>query len=185
MGMEQLPLVDGGGEVVGGGVVPPELPPQAAASSVATSAAIGTAMSGDASIRCGIPRIIRGAVRPISPLKSGRESWTIRVTQLQRRRPCRPTIRVPSGCRFRFPSCIDALGDQDWFPSRVLNLSDSGVLFGPTELPLGTSVEIILTPPIQSGWLGQGKQVCTAEVVRATEGGAVAARFRGRKCFES
>ena len=93
----------------------------------------------------------------------------------------------PRADRVSFPIRIlyRRLGDHDWFPSKVLNLSDSGVLFGPTDLPLGSSVEIILTPPIQSGWLAQGKQVCTAEVVRATEGGAVAARFRGRKCFES
>ena len=86
---------------------------------------------------------------------------------------------------FPIPIMYRRMGDEDWFPSKVMNLSDSGVLFGPTELPLGSSVEIILTPPVQSGWLAQGKQVCTAEVVRATEGGAVAARFRGRKCFES
>ena len=93
----------------------------------------------------------------------------------------------PRADRVSFPIRIlyRRVGDHDWFPSRVLNLSDSGVLFGPTDLPPGTSVEIILTPPIQSGWLAQGKQVCTAEVVRATEDGAVAARFRGRKCFES
>jgi len=86
---------------------------------------------------------------------------------------------------FPIPILYRRSGDEDWFPSKVMNLSDSGVLFGPTELPLGTSVEIMITPPIQSGWLAQGKQVCTAEVVRATECGAVAARFRGRKCFES
>jgi hypothetical protein len=93
----------------------------------------------------------------------------------------------PRAERLSFPISIlyRRQGSEDWFPSRVMNLSDSGVLFGPTELPLGASLEIILTPPIQSSWLGQGKQVCTAEVVRATDGGAVAARFRGRKCFES
>jgi hypothetical protein len=76
-------------------------------------------------------------------------------------------------------------GDEDWFPSRVMNLSDSGALFGPTELQLGTSVEIILTPPPGVGWLSPGKQECAAEVVRATEDGGVAVRFLGRKCFES
>ena len=87
---------------------------------------------------------------------------------------------------FPIPIMYRRRGDQDWFPSRVLNLSDSGVLFGPTELKLGAAVEIILTPPTQIAWFSPGKQVCPAEVVRATEDGAVAARFiGGRKCFES
>jgi hypothetical protein len=87
---------------------------------------------------------------------------------------------------FPIPIMYRRRGDQDWFPSRVLNLSDSGVLFGPTELQLGTAVEIILTTPTQIAWFGPGKQVCPAEIVRATEGGAVAARFIGdRKCLES
>ena len=74
-------------------------------------------------------------------------------------------------------------GDQDWFPSRVLNLSDSGVLFGPTELQLGTAVGIILTTPTQIAWFSPGERC--ARIVRATEGGAVAARFVGdRKCLE-
>jgi hypothetical protein len=93
----------------------------------------------------------------------------------------------PRAERVSFPILIlyRRKGDEDWFTSRVMNLSDSGVLFGPTELPLGTSLEIMLTPPISTGWLSQGKHLCTAQVVRATEGGAVAARFSGRKCFES
>jgi len=96
-------------------------------------------------------------------------------------------IENPRADRLSFPIPIlyRRKGDEHWFTSKVMNLSDSGVLFGPTELPLGSSVEIMLTPPIGSGWLGQGKQVCTAQIVRATEGGAVAARFSGRRCFES
>ena len=68
-------------------------------------------------------------------------------------------------------------GEEGWHPSRVVNLSESGVLFGPTELTPGTSVEVILSPPMPVGSLPIGKQVCSAEVVRATEVGAVAARF--------
>jgi hypothetical protein len=87
---------------------------------------------------------------------------------------------------FPIPIMYRRLGDEDWFPSRVLNLSDSGVLFGPTELKLGTAVEIVLMTPTQIAWFSPAKQVCPAEVVRATEDGAVAARFMGgRKCFES
>jgi hypothetical protein len=68
-------------------------------------------------------------------------------------------------------------GEEDWHPSKVVNLSESGVLFGPTELTPGTSVEVILSPPMQVGSLPTGKQVCSAEVVRATDVGAVAAKF--------
>jgi hypothetical protein len=69
-------------------------------------------------------------------------------------------------------------GEEDWHPSKVVNLSESGVLFGPTELTPGTAVEVILSPPMQVGSLPTGKQVCSAEVVRATEVGSVAARFQ-------
>jgi hypothetical protein len=68
-------------------------------------------------------------------------------------------------------------GDGQWFQARVINLSESGVLFGPSELQPGTAVEVILSPPMQIGSLASGKQVCAAEVVRTTERRAVAVRF--------
>ena len=79
--------------------------------------------------------------------------------------------------RCRSPSCTGAPAKRGGIASRVVNLSESGALFGPTELTPGTSVEVILSPPMQVGSLPTGKQVCSAEVVRATEVGAVAARF--------
>ena len=68
-------------------------------------------------------------------------------------------------------------GEEDWLSGKVVNLSESGVLFGPTELQPGTPVEMLLSPPIQVGSLAIGKQFCAAEVVRATEIGVAAARF--------
>ena len=68
-------------------------------------------------------------------------------------------------------------GDDQWFHAKVVNLSESGVLFAPSELKPGTPVEIILSPPVQVGALATGKQVCAAQVVRTTEAHAVAARF--------
>jgi hypothetical protein len=94
----------------------------------------------------------------------------------------------PRAERLTFPTPImyRRRGEEHWFASRVLNLSDSGVLFGPSELTLGTPVEIILTTPTQIAWFSPGRQVCPAEVVRATADGSVAARFvDGRRCFES
>jgi hypothetical protein len=76
-----------------------------------------------------------------------------------------------------FPIMYRRTGDEDWLASKVVNLSESGVLFGPTELQPGTSVEVLLSPPMQVGSLATGKQVCVAEVVRATDIGGAAARF--------
>jgi hypothetical protein len=68
-------------------------------------------------------------------------------------------------------------GEDQWFQARVFNLSESGVLFGPSELEPGAEVEVILSPPIQVGGFASGKQVCVAEVIRTTESHTVAARF--------
>jgi hypothetical protein len=68
-------------------------------------------------------------------------------------------------------------GEEEWLAGRVVNLSESGVLFGPTELSPGTMIEVLLSPPVQVGSFAPGKQVCAAEVVRATDVGATAVRF--------
>lgn len=67
--------------------------------------------------------------------------------------------------------------DDQWFQATVLNMSESGVLFGPTELQTGAPVEVILSPPVQVGAFATGTQVCEAEVVRTTDVGVAAARF--------
>ena len=79
--------------------------------------------------------------------------------------------------QLRLPITYRAQGDEEWLLSRVVNLSESGVLFGPAELQPGAEVEVILSPPIQVGSMAKGKQVCIAQIVRATNGGAAAARF--------
>jgi hypothetical protein len=86
---------------------------------------------------------------------------------------------IPRADRFalQIPIMYRRTGEEDWFPSRVFNISESGVLFGPTELEPGVSVEVILSPPVQVGTLAPGKQVCAAEVIRATDIGAVAVRL--------
>ena len=67
--------------------------------------------------------------------------------------------------------------DPDWVPATIVNLSESGVLFGPTELEPGVSVEVIIEPPIQVGGMASGKQVCVGEVVRTQAAGRVAVRL--------
>ena len=75
------------------------------------------------------------------------------------------------------PILYRRMNDDHWFHAKIVNLSESGVLFGPTELQPGAPVEVMLSPPIQVGSFATGKQICAAEVVRTTETGVVAVRF--------
>ena len=68
-------------------------------------------------------------------------------------------------------------GDDDWMNARVVNLSESGVLFGPTGLEPGAPVEVMLSPPAHIASLATGRQVCQGAVVRVTDIGTAAARF--------
>lgn len=74
------------------------------------------------------------------------------------------------------PIAYRRVGDEHWFQSRVVNLSESGILFGPTELEPGAAVEVVVAPPVHVGSLVSGKQLCAARVVRSTHVGAVAVR---------
>jgi hypothetical protein len=74
------------------------------------------------------------------------------------------------------PIAYRRVGDDHWFQSRVVNLSESGILFGPTELQPGAAVEVMVSPPIEIGALARGRQVCAGRVVRTTHAGAVAVR---------
>jgi hypothetical protein len=74
------------------------------------------------------------------------------------------------------PIAYRRLGEENWFQSRVVNLSESGILFGPTELEPGANIEVVVSPPVHIGSLVRGKQLCAAAVVRSTHVGAVAVR---------
>lgn len=86
---------------------------------------------------------------------------------------------IPRADRFRLkiPITYRAQGDEQWFQSRIENLSESGVLFGPTELRPGTALEVIFRSPVPVGSIVPGQLVCAGRVVRTTEMGAAAARF--------
>ena len=86
---------------------------------------------------------------------------------------------TPRAARVSVPMSImyRRSGEEDWLFCKVVNLSESGMLFGPAALQPGTSVELLLSPPIQVGSLATGKQVCAAEVVRASDMGEAAVRF--------
>ena len=89
--------------------------------------------------------------------------WTIH--------PRAERVSVPIPILYRRP------GEDDWTNANVVNLSQSGVLFGPTGLEPGVDVEVMLSPPAHIACLATGKQVCHAAVVRVTEVGTAAARF--------
>jgi hypothetical protein len=78
----------------------------------------------------------------------------------------------------RIPITYRIEGDDHWFQSRVMNMSDSGVLFGPTALEPGTPLEMIFSPPVQIGTMAPGQTVCLGAVVRTNEVGVVGARFQ-------
>ena len=75
------------------------------------------------------------------------------------------------------PITYRVAGDEQWFRSQILNLSESGVLFGPTELQAGMPVELIFSTPVQVGSIASGRLVCVGEVVRTTMMGETGARF--------
>jgi len=85
-------------------------------------------------------------------------------------------VRAPR-VALEFPIMYRRRRDDHWFQARIMNLSQSGVLFGPTDLEPGTPVEVILSPPTAVAGFATGRQVCVAEVVRTTEVGAAAVRF--------
>ena len=99
--------------------------------------------------------------------------------RLSRRKGQTMLTITPRAARVSIPIPImfRRTGEEDWLAGKVVNLSESGVLFGPTELVPGTMVEVLLSPPVQVGSMTTGKQVCAAEVVRATDIGATAVRF--------
>jgi hypothetical protein len=72
------------------------------------------------------------------------------------------------------PITYRVAGGREWLQGQIFNISESGVLFGPTRLPPGTEVEVIFSTPIQVGRMASGKQVCVAKVVRTSEVGAAA-----------
>jgi hypothetical protein len=76
------------------------------------------------------------------------------------------------------PIAYRRVGDDHWFQSRVVNLSESGILFGPSELQPGASIELMVSPPMDIGALARGKQVCAASVVRSTQIGSVAVQVK-------
>jgi hypothetical protein len=81
--------------------------------------------------------------------------------------------------RLGIPIRYRVAGDDTWFESRILNISDSGVLFGPASLEAkaGTALEVIFASPVQIGAMAPGQLMCAGQVTRTTEAGQLGARF--------
>jgi len=78
----------------------------------------------------------------------------------------------------RIPIAYRIPGDDEWFQSRIVNISESGVLFGPTGLKPGTIVEVMFSCPGQIGSMPPGVVICLGQVVRTDETEAAAAKFQ-------
>ena len=75
------------------------------------------------------------------------------------RRAARFALAVPG--RYRLPR------RSTWHDVRVVNLSDSGILFrAPESLTLGTLFEMIVDIPMQLGNLAPGRFSCVARITR-------------------
>jgi hypothetical protein len=94
-------------------------------------------------------------------------------------------IHTPRARRMPLPIPITyrRVGQASWEEGRVLNISESGVLFGPTTLNPGAEVEVIFSTPVPVGTIGPGRLVCVGEVVRTTDTGETGARFVGEPRF--
>jgi hypothetical protein len=88
-------------------------------------------------------------------------------------------VTLPRADRLTLPIAIAyrCAGDDEWFRSRVVNISETGVLFGPTSLAAGAPVEVMFSAPVPIGSIATGQRVCAGAVVRTTETGAAGARF--------
>lgn len=84
-------------------------------------------------------------------------------------------LALPISLTYRSP------GDEHWLQSRVVNMSDSGILFGPTMLEPGATVELIISAPVPVGSMAPGMRVCTGKVVRTNEVGVTAVRIEGSR----
>jgi hypothetical protein len=74
------------------------------------------------------------------------------------------------------PISYRSSGSDEWLRSRIVNISESGVLFEPAALEPGRAVEIIFSSPIAIESLPVGPLICLGKVTRATAAGA-ALRF--------
>jgi len=91
----------------------------------------------------------------------------------------RPHVERAERMRVWIPLRYRVAGHEHWLDSRILNISDSGVLFGPAVVSPepGTQVEVMFSSPVPIGTMAPGHMTCAGEIIRRTEQGQVGARF--------
>ena len=72
-------------------------------------------------------------------------------------------------------------GDEEWFQTRLLNLSDSGLMFGPATLEPGARIEVLFALPFPTETSEPGRIIGSARVIHATVTGTIGARFDKRR----
>ena len=91
----------------------------------------------------------------------------------------KPLVERAERMRVWTPIRYRVVGHEHWLDSRVLNISDSGVLFGPAVFSPdpGTRVEVMFSSPVAIGAMAPGHMMCGGEIIRKNEQGQVGARF--------
>jgi hypothetical protein len=75
------------------------------------------------------------------------------------------------------PITYRAAGDDQWLQGRILNVSESGVMFAPAAVEPGQSIEVIFSTPFQIQSIAPGRIICVGKVVRTEPSGSAAAQF--------
>ena len=60
-------------------------------------------------------------------------------------------------------------GESAWWTTQIVNVSESGILFGPASLSSGTRIELLFRCHVTIGSLIPGQHVCLGRAVRVTQ----------------
>lgn len=75
------------------------------------------------------------------------------------------------------PITYRTVDDGEWLRGRIVNVSESGVLFAPADVEPGMNVEVIFTTPVPIDSIAPGRLICSGTVVRVDSGWVAAACF--------
>ena len=75
------------------------------------------------------------------------------------------------------PIAYRTVDDGLWLQGRIVNVSESGVLFAPAAVETGQAIQVIFTAPGPIQSIAPGKLFCSGKVVRTDAAGVAAARF--------
>jgi hypothetical protein len=81
-------------------------------------------------------------------------------------------VRVPISYR-----AVSDRRDELWLQGRIINVSETGVMFAPAAVDVGRSIEVIFSTPVSIQSIAPGQLFCVCKVVRTDTAGVAAARF--------